>query len=187
MPVPCRPAPAIIDAPPVSLRPWREDYAPALHEAVQESLASVGRWLPWCHAGYDLAEALAWTRFCQQAWDAGEDYAFAVFNAQSQLVGGVGLNHLDGRDLRANLGYWLRSSATGQGYAAHAGHAMAVFGFEELALRRIEIVAAVGNLASQRCAERIGGKREGIARQRIFLYGQSEDAVVYGLLPGDLL
>jgi ribosomal-protein-serine acetyltransferase len=176
----------MLDAPPLSLRPWCEDYAPALHEAVQESTARVGRWLPWCHAAYDLDEARKWIAFCQQHWEEGEQYDFAVFDGHNQLVGGIGLNQLDPRDLCANLGYWLRNSATGQGYAALAGRALARFGFEALALHRIEIVAAVGNLPSQRCAERIGAEREGIARQRIFLHGQSEDAVIYGLLPDDL-
>jgi ribosomal-protein-serine acetyltransferase len=181
-----RPSPVILNNPPVSLRPWHEDYAGALHEAVQESVAHVGRWLPWCHAGYGLGEARTWIAFCQQHWNSGEQYDFAVFDAQDRLLGGVGLNKLDERDLCANLGYWLRNSATGHGHATCAGRALARFAFEALALRRIEIVAAVGNLASQRCAERIGASREGIARQRVFLHGQSEDAVVYGLLPGDL-
>ena len=178
--------PVVLETPSLSLRTWREDHAPALHEAVQESMESVGRWLPWCHAGYDLNEARKWAAFCQRSWDEGEDYAFALFDRQHRLVGGIGLNQLDARDLRANLGYWLRPSATGQGHATFAGRAVAAFGFEALALRRIEIVAAIGNLASQRCAERIGARREGVARQRVFLHGQSQDAVVYGLLPGDL-
>jgi RimJ/RimL family protein N-acetyltransferase len=186
MPAQPRPSPVVLDTPLLSLHPWREDYAPALHEAVQESLQSVGRWLPWCHTGYDLEEALQWVAFCERNWQAGEDYAFALLDRQHRLVGGVGLNQLDARDMRANLGYWLRTSATGHGYATLAGRVVAAFGFEALALRRIEIVAAVGNLASQRCAERIGAKREGIARQRVFLHGQSQDAIVYGLLPGDL-
>ncbi|MBE1161046.1 GNAT family N-acetyltransferase [Dyella acidiphila] len=186
MSVQYRPAPLTLDTPPLSLRPWAASHAPALHQAVQESVAGVGRWLPWCHAGYDLQESLQWIAICQQAWHEGEHYDFAIFDTQDRLLGGVGLNQLDGRDLRANLGYWLRTSAVGQGYATQAGRTAAMFGFEALALRRVEIVAAVGNLASQRCAERIGAQREGIARQRILLHGQSEDAVVYGLLPGDL-
>ena len=180
------PCPVTLNCPPVSLRPWHEDHAQALHAAIQESVARVGRWLPWCHAGYDLGEAQAWITFCQQHWNLGQQYDFAVFDPQDRLLGGIGLNKLDERDLCANLGYWLRDSATGRGYAAVAGRTLARFAFEALALRRIEIVAAVGNLASQRCAERIGARREGIARQRVLLHGLSEDAVIYGLLPCDV-
>jgi ribosomal-protein-serine acetyltransferase len=181
-----RPTATSLDIPPLVLRPWQDNDAQALHEAVQESLASVGRWLPWCRADYDLDAARQRIAFCRQGWQAGEHYAFAIFDAAERLLGGVGLNQLDERNLRANLGYWLRTAATGRGYAVHAARAVATFGFEKLALRRIEIVAAEGNLSSQRCAERIGAKREGMARQRVLLHGQSEDAVVYGLIPADL-
>lgn len=168
------------------LRPWQQAYAPALWEAVRQSQAGVGRWLPWCHADYDLDEALRWIAFCQQGWDDGDHYAFAVFDAQDQLVGGAGLNQIDRRDWRANLGYWIRDSATGQGYASRAARAVATFGFATLVLNRIEIVAATGNLASQRCAERLGAQREGVARRRVVLHGNAEDAVIYGLVADDL-
>ncbi|BFI96022.1 MAG: GNAT family N-acetyltransferase [Rhodanobacter sp.] len=188
MPIPLpNPAdPVRLASPPLVLRPWQDDDAPALHEAVQESLDSLGRWLPWCRADYDLDAARQRINCCKLGWSTGEQYAFAVLDTVGRLVGSVGLNQLDERDLRANLGYWLRISANGQGYAAQAARAVAAFGFERLALQRIEIVAATGNLASRRCAERIGARREGIARRRVLLHGQSEDAVVYGLLPADL-
>jgi ribosomal-protein-serine acetyltransferase len=186
MPLPNHPVPTSLDAFPLSLRPWHEDHAPALHEAVQESLADMSPWLSWCRADYGLHDALQRVMYCKQSWDTGERYAFAVFDAQDRLVGGVGLNEVDQRNLSANLGYWVRRSANGQGYAACAARATAVFGFQTLGLRRIEISAAVSNIPSQRCAERIGARREGIARHRICVNGQSQDAVVYGLLPDDL-
>ncbi|MBD8880745.1 GNAT family N-acetyltransferase [Rhodanobacter sp. 7MK24] len=186
MPLPNPPGPAELAIPPLALRPWRDDDAQALHEAIRESLDSVGRWLQWCHVNYDLDAARQRIAACKQGWDAGGQYAFAVFDATGRLAGGVGLNQLDERNMRGNLGYWMRTSVNGRGYAAHAARAVAVFGFETLGLQRIEIVAATGNLASQRCAERIGARREGIARSRVLMHGQSEDAVVYGLVPTDL-
>jgi len=181
-----RPGPVTLDAPPLILRPWHHDDAPALLEAIQESVESVGRWLPWCNTGYDMDEALKKIASCIEAWDKGEYFSFAVLDTLGRLLGDIRLNRIDEDDLSANLGYWLRSSATGNGYAALAGRAVIAFGFQAVALKRIELVVAVSNLASQRCAERIGAQREGIARQRIFLHGQSEDAVVYGLIPSDL-
>ena len=133
-----------------------------------------------------MDEALKKIASCEAAWDKGEYFSFAVFDTLGRLLGDVRLNRIDKEDLSANLGYWLRSSATGHGYAALAGRAAIAFGFQALALKRIELVVAVTNVASLRCAERIGAQREGIARQRIFLQGQSEDAVVYSLISSDL-
>ena len=62
----------------------------------------------------------------------------------------------------------------------------AEFGFRELGLHRVEIVAAVGNDASQRAAQKAGATREGVLRNRIVLRGEVLDAVMFSLIPQDL-
>lgn len=63
---------------------------------------------------------------------------------------------------------------------------VARFGFDELKLRRIEIVAAINNKASQRVAEKAGATREGILRNRLVVRDKVYDAVMFSLIPGDL-
>lgn len=180
------PVPTQLFAPPLTLRPWRDGDAPALAEAVRESMDSLSRFMPWCHPDYDVEEARQWTLRCQAEWRSGGMYDFAVIGAQDRVLGSVGLNQIDYRDRRANLGYWIRESSRGHGFIARAAHAVATFGFGTLALQRIEIVTALDNLASQRCAEKIGARQEGITRHRIWQHDQAHDAVVYGLVPEDL-
>ena len=86
----------------------------------------------------------------------------------------------------ANLGYWVRTSRTGQGIATAAARLVAEFGFAELRFTRLEIVAAVRNIASQRVAEKVGATREGIERNRHVVHGRIHDAVMYSLIPDDL-
>ncbi len=69
--------------------------------------------------------------------------------------------------------------------ATRAVRLLARFGFEELGLGRIEIVAAVGNKASQRVAEKAGAHREGVLRRRLCLHDEYHDAVMYSLIPDD--
>jgi ribosomal-protein-serine acetyltransferase len=102
------------------------------------------------------------------------------------LLGGCSINNIDQQNRTANLGYWVRSSRTGQGIAPAATLLLAGWGFKELHLNRIEIKTATGNIRSQRVAEKVGAKREGIMRDRFFLYGQAYDAILYSLLPADL-
>jgi RimJ/RimL family protein N-acetyltransferase len=47
-------------------------------------------------------------------------------------------------------------------------------------------MAATGNKASQRVAEKAGAVREGILRNRITVHGRVLDAVVFSLIPPDL-
>lgn len=171
----------------VTLRPWRDGDAAELHEAVRESVESVGRWLPWCHAGYDMAEALAWAAHCRATWQDGTQFAFAVRDAASgALLGGCGLNELDRTHRNTNLGYWVRASRHGQGIAASAARLVARFGFAELGLVRIEIVALPDNHASRRVAAKLGAQFEGMARQRLWAWDRAHDAAIYGLTPTDL-
>jgi RimJ/RimL family protein N-acetyltransferase len=186
MPTAIDPDLTALNLPPLRLRPWREEDAPAVRDALHESMQSVSRFLAWCHPDYDLEEARTWIARCRASWLEGTMYDFAILAADGELLGAVGLNDLDAANHRANLGYWIRDSARGNSYTALAARAVAAFGFERLELERIEIVAAIDNLASQRCAEKIGGVVEGVARRRIWIREQPHDAVVYGLLPEDL-
>src|SRR5262249_1277508 len=116
-----------------------------------------------------------------------EWYSFGIFDHdQGGLLGGVGLNFIKRVHQMANLGYWVRTSATGRGVATQAVQLAARFGFEQLGLHRIEIVTAVGNVASQRVAEKAGAVRAGVARKRLLIRGASEDAVLFSLIPSDL-
>lgn len=181
------PPPASLElaAPGLRLRPWQPEHVDALHEAARESIATVGRWLGWCHAGYSRDDAVAWIAHCRAGTGHGEPYAFGVFGEDGRLLGGVGLNRFDRANRSANLGYWVRAQAKGLGVAPRAARALARFGFDSLALCRIEIVAAVDNRPSRRCAEKIGARLEGIARHRLVIGTTPTDAAVYGLLPDD--
>ena len=169
------------------LRPWRSADATELHDAVRESVAGVGRWLPWCNADYGLEHAEAWTTQCRDHWRTGEQFAFAMRDAAGgELLGGCGLNQFNAVHRSANLGYWVRTSRHGQGIAAAAARLVARFGFAELGLIRIEIVTLPDNHASRRVATKLGAVFEGMARQRLWAWDRAHDAAVYALIPVDL-
>ena len=102
------------------------------------------------------------------AWEKGTEYEFAIIDAKDgSFLGGCGLNQINYKKRIANLGYWVRTSRTKRGVASAAVRLLAQFGLGKLKLNRIEIMAAVGNKASQRVAEKVGARREGILRKRI--------------------
>lgn len=172
---------------PLLLRPWLPEDAPALHVAVQESVDTVGRWLPWCHAGYALAEAQAWIRHCREGWADEEHFAFGVFERNGgTLLGSVGLNQRNLMHRSAALGYWVRQSRQGHGIARQAARIAAGFGFDRLGLVRIEIAALPDNHASRRTAEQAGARFEAIARHKLWVRDRAMDAAVYALVPADL-
>ena len=172
---------------PLLIRPYREEDAGALYEAVRESLSEVSRWLPWCHENYSIEESREFIGSRAEASQGGEWYSFAVFKEDGGgFLGGVGINFINRVHQMGNLGYWVRTSAAGSGIATKATRLVARFAFEQLGLQRIEIVAAVGNIASQRVAEKAGAIREGVLRKRLLIRGESQDAVMFSLVREDL-
>ena len=81
----------------------------------------------------------------------------------------------------------MRSSHVGRGIASAASLQVAQFAFEQLDLVRLEIVAAVDNQASQRVAEKVQATREGLIRNGLVHGEKTLDAVMFSLIPSDLL
>jgi ribosomal-protein-serine acetyltransferase len=170
----------------VVLRPLTEAHESVLYDAVRESIAEVGRWLPWCHSEYRLQETCEHLASRTSAWIAGTEYSFGVFKqTDDRFLGGVGINFIDWVARRGNLGYWIRTSAAGCGYASDAARTLGHWGVTGLGLQRLEIVAAVENVGSQRAAEKAGAKREGVLRNRCRISDAPQDAVVFSFVPED--
>ena len=166
----------------ISIRRFRSDDAAALLEAAVESQEQIFPWLPWCHEGYVLDDSRAWIERCAATWENRTEYNFAIVDRADRLLGGCGLNQLRPEHRVANLGYWVRTSATKRGVATAAVGKLAEFAFRETDLARLEIVVDLGNVASHRVAVKSGALREGVAHDRLYAHGASHDAVVYALL-----
>jgi len=171
----------------IMLRPYRLTDTEELYKAIKESTPELIKWMPWCHEDYSIDESRAWVESRDEAWETSVEYDFVVIDTGDRtLLGGCGLNHINYADRVANLGYWIRSNRTRQDIATRATLLLARFGFQELELNRIEIMAACGNKASQRVAEKAGATREGTLRNRIVIHDTLQDAVLFSLIPQDL-
>jgi len=166
----------------IIIRFFEEGDANALQQAARESTREVYPWLPWCHPGHSLDDARSWISKQVEARVCGTAFEFVIISLSGDFLGGCGLNHINETDRRANLGYWVRTSAAGQGVATAAVRALSTWAFTNTQLERLEIVAAAGNLRSQRVAEKAGAAREGVARSRLRLHEKFHDAVVYSIV-----
>jgi ribosomal-protein-serine acetyltransferase len=163
------------------IRLYGRGDAERLHAAARESVADVFPWLGWCHPRYSLDEAAEWVATQEQLAQRGEAFAFAIWS-EGQYAGGCGINQINRANRFANLGYWVRSGAMGRGVAPTAARLVAEYAFRETDLIRLEIVCAIGNLRSQRVAEKVGAVREGVLRNRLLLPSGPSDAVMFSLL-----
>ena len=104
----------------ILLRPYRIEDAGVVLVAATESVETVGRWMPWCHAGYAETESVTWIEKTQAMWQSGEAYEFALFDRASRFVGGAGINQFNRLYNFATLGYWVRQSQQRHGLATAA-------------------------------------------------------------------
>ncbi len=171
----------------ITLRPYRMSDIELTYQAIKESVAEMSPWLPFAHGGYAIKETRDYLKRRPGEWKRGISYEFAIFDAKDgTLLGGCGLNRIEKITRSANLGYWVRTSRTGQGVAPAATLLLAKWGFATLKLLRIEILVATDNQRSLRVAEKAGAKREGVLRNRLIIRDKTHDAVMHSLIPGDI-
>jgi ribosomal-protein-serine acetyltransferase len=171
----------------VLLRPFRKSDADELYKAIRDSLIELKPWLPFAHDDYSIRETREWLKTRPGSWKDGREYDFAIIDMiDGSFIGGCGLNNIDKENMKANLGYWVRTSHSQQGIAPAATILLAKWGFKELGLNRIEILVATGNERSLRVAKKVGAHREGVMRRRIVVRGKVHDAVMFSLIPGEL-
>src|SRR5678815_1621951 len=133
--------------PDVRIRPYSPADADEVWRAATESSAELLPWMSWYHVGYHIRETRSWLEMQVSAFRIGTAYEFAIVSREGRYLGGCGLSRIDPMNRRANLGYWVRTSATRQGVARAAVTRVAGWAYAHTDLMRLEIVAATGNIA----------------------------------------
>ena len=166
------------------LRPWRLDDAAAVVAACSDP--EIPRWIPWIPAPYTREHADV---YLQQCLEAGDDrYPFAIADAETGgVVGSIDLR-LNSHAYRGHVGYWMAAPARGRGICTRALRVLSRWALEEFELQRLELITDPENRASQRVAEKVGFRREGVMRAHLrHADGRIRDSVLFSLLPGELL
>ena len=162
------------------LRPWRDSDLGALVVACQDP--EISRWTG-VPAPYGETDARAYLMSRYDATAAGVSAPFAVVDGADQtLAGSISLLRFAPSHRRAEVGYWLAAAARGAGHATRAVDLICAWGFAELGLERIDLLAATGNPASQRVAERAGFRREAVLRSYFQGNFERQDMVAFGRL-----
>jgi RimJ/RimL family protein N-acetyltransferase len=162
-----------------ALRPWRDADIPSLVLACRD--ADIARWT-LAPEHYEESDARAYMLQRLDATHAGVAAPFAIVDAEDDrvLLGSVSLLRLDWTHARGEVGYWLGAEARGQGHATRAVSLICAWGVRALGLERIVLLAATGNLPSQRVAERCGFRREAVLRSYMRGRGERHDMICYG-------
>jgi ribosomal-protein-serine acetyltransferase len=168
------------------LAPIGPEDANDLWAAIDDSRGELGRWLPWVAFSSDRDWPLRYAEASAQDWDNARACRFTIRERSTRrLVGVVGLETLVHLHQNAELGYWLRTDATGKGYMTEAARLVVKWAFRKLGAHRVRVAAATDNHGSLAVIRRLGFRFEGIARQAERVAGRWLDHAVWGMLATD--
>ena len=188
-PVDHSPPPYVIRTERLTIRCWEPRDAPLLKDALDTSLDHLRPWMPWAEdEPKPLEEKAELLRSFRGRFDLGEDFVYGIFaRDESEVVGGSGLHTRIGPG-GLEIGYWIRASRTGRGFAREAAAALTIVAFRVCGIDRVEIRIDPANEASLRVPRALGFAEEATLRRRLpSSPGEAaRDAVVFTMFADEL-
>lgn len=187
-----RAIPMPIVTPRMRLRPWQEGDGVAFAEANHESWDDFHSTLAWA-THYDTATNPSVQerniRLQMAKFTTREEFAFVAEDALgNRYIGGCELYDIKWSVPSMRIGFYIRTSCTGQGYATDMLRALVVYAFKALGARKLMVAHAINNHASRRVIEKVGFRKTGIDHYGYKRHdGQLIDTVDYTLLSADHL
>ena len=149
--------------------------------------ADVTEYLTWSpHA--EKSYTFEYLSYLQKRYKTGDFFDWAVVCRDTgKMIGTCGFTRFDFQNDGAEVGYVINPEFQGQGIATEVVGRVIRFGFENLALNRIECRFIPQNLASHRVMEKNGMTFEGIKREGVLLKGKHCDVGICSILRSDFL
>ncbi|KHF40646.1 GNAT family N-acetyltransferase [Halalkalibacter okhensis] len=134
-------------------------------DAIQASIKELQPWLPFAQKEPSEQETEinirdAYVKFLQR-----EDLRLLIFLKDTgEFIGSSGLHRINWDVPKFEIGYWIDSRYSGNGYISEAVQEIAHFAFRELKACRLEIRCDSKNDKSRKVPERLGFTLEGILK-----------------------
>jgi [ribosomal protein S5]-alanine N-acetyltransferase len=162
------------------LRKLSMDDAPDLFAYAADP--EVTRYLDWePHSSID--DSRRFLEGVTEAYARGEPRSWAiVYRDEDRMIGTGGFLFWDQVANRSEIGYATSRQYWGRGLMSEAVPEMLRFGFERMALNRIEARCNRSNTGSIRVLEKSGFKLEGVLRESFVQKGKLSDLLLFSIL-----
>ncbi|WP_209972596.1 GNAT family N-acetyltransferase [Paenibacillus eucommiae] len=170
----------------VLIRAPLEEDGLKVNEAIKESIEELRPWMPWAQHISTVDESEINIRRARLAFLERTDLRLLLFLKETgKFIGSSGLHRLDWQARKFEIGYWMRTSFTGQGYMTESVKAITHYAIHELKANRIEIRCDSRNTPSARVAERSGFTLEGVLRkEKCAEDGSLRDTMIFSKVRG---
>lgn len=166
------------------IRTPREEDAPALWAAIDESREHLGPWIHWVRHYRMPRDAEHFIDGAKLDFAGRRELFLAMFSLEEpgRLLGGTGFHNIEWEIPAFEIGYWLRASAAGAGYMTEAVAAQCAFVAERFGAKRISITCDAANERSAAIPRRLGFAQEGHLRNAgLTPQGTVRDTLVFAV------
>lgn len=134
----------------------------AVNKAIKDSIHELRKWLPFAQEIPTLEDTEISLREAHIKFLERESFRFLIFHMDSKdFIGTASLQSVDWEVQKCEIGYWIHTKFSGNGYITEAVKALMKYGINELGLHRLEIRCESTNLPSRAIPEKLGFKLEG--------------------------
>ncbi|MBA2173781.1 GNAT family N-acetyltransferase [Halobacillus locisalis] len=136
-----------------------------INKAIKRSLAELSPWLAFARQHPSVEDTETNTRQAASKFITRENLRYLIFSKETgAFIGSTGFHEIDWSVPKLEIGYWIDTKHSGNGYMLEAVEALTTFAFEELDMVRIEIQCESENVRSRAIPEKLGFQMEGIMR-----------------------
>lgn len=179
--------PTLLESQRTILKSPSAEYSPLLQQAIVESIQELRVWLSWAQKTPTLEECKENALKAGKAFNEQTDLQYYIFAKKDQtLLGCAGLHRIDWSVPKLEIGYWIRTSHQGQGYATEVCQQLAQMTFTQLDSNRVEIRCDDNNVRSKAVAQKAGFTFEGVLRNdSLTPNGELRNTAVFSRIKGD--
>jgi RimJ/RimL family protein N-acetyltransferase len=179
--------PTMIETERLELRMPQPGDGRAVNAAIKASLSELQPWLGFARSNPSVEETETNTREAHAKFITRESLRYLIFLKDTdEFVGSTGFHNIDWSVRKFEIGYWIDTRMSGNGYMAEAVGKLTELALNELNGKRVEIRCESTNDKSRAVPERLGYELEGILRNEdLSVDGERlTDTCVYGKISG---
>ena len=133
-----------------------------VYQAIRDSINELKQWLSLFQAIPTVEETEILLRNSHIDFLKRESFRYLIFHKDTnEFIGTASLHGINWKISKCEIGYWINSQFSGNGYMTEAVRALINLSFQQLKFRRIGIRCESTNFKSRSIPEKLGFELEG--------------------------
>lgn len=145
----------------IILRPATIADAPDFYDAIKESQKELSINVGWCKELPSFEKVQENIINAESKWILREAFSFLLIEKESdKVVGDLLIHEINWKIPKFEIGYWIRTSCTGKGFATEAVNITTRFLFTHFKANRVEIQCDSDHVKSMKIPQELGYEHE---------------------------